>query len=329
MIKLFTLSILLATHHSLGALRSRASTSAGVTLRIGKMLAAFAVGTTAASLLAVATPNVALAKGGPLTAETVNAALQNVSGNLAPAALNGTSADIRTDGTVHFATQDAGDIVITLPGNHSPQAGADGSQEYLDGNSAVVARPTQGGVQTLLVAANKSAPSNYQFGVNNGYVVATPNAGLLLLDHNLRPAKTITAPWAFDANRRAITTNYTVSASHTSFTQTIAHKADGVKYPVVGDPWMDYQPILWWPGNQKVGDRFTVYFDRFETANMAGVGVGVASALLTRVGIPTWVSPIAVGVARQAAYQSGKCATLQFDLYWGWLPYTTTWVRNC
>lgn len=163
----------------------------------------------------------------------------------------------------------------------------------------------------------------------NGYVVVTPEGGLLLLDRNLRPARLIAPPWALDADHKPVATNYTVSANHTSFTQTVVHKTEGVKYPVVADPSVSYQPILWWPGNQKVGDRFIVYFDRFETANMAGAGVGVASALLSRVGVPTWVAPVAVAIARQAAYQSGKCATLQFDLYWGWLPQTTTWVRNC
>lgn len=98
-------------------------------------------------------------------------------------------------------------------------------------------------------------------------------------------------------------------------------------------PSMDYQPILWWPGDMKVGDRPTIYFDRFQTANMAGVGAGFAGALLAKVGPATaWVSlltPFAVGIARRAAYQGGKCATLQFDLYWGWLPNINSWVRNC
>ncbi len=295
-------------------------------MRVRKMLAAFVVGVAAASLLA--TPGAAFAADNPLTAEKVSAALNNVGGHLAPTATK-SKADVRNDGTIHFRTRDAGDIVITLPDANKTPVVAGGNQIYLQSNGATVVRPTEYGAQSLLVAANKFAPTSYQFGVNNGYVAAMPDGGLLLLDRNVRPTLTIQAPWGLDAKHRAVPTDYDVSPNHTSFTQNVLHNVTGVVYPVVADPWVSYQQILSWPGNVKIGDRLIVYFDRFETANMAGVGAGVASALLSRVGVPTWVSPIAVGVAREAVYQGGKCATLQFDLYWGWLPSVNTWVRNC
>ncbi len=295
-------------------------------MRVRRMLAALAVSIAAASLLA--TPSVASAANGPLTVEKVAVALKSVGGHLAPAATN-SKADVRSDGTIHFRTENAGDIVITLPGATKAPTEVEGSQVYLHDHNATVVRPTEYGAQSLLVMANKSAPTDYQFGVSNGYVAAMPDGGLLLLDRSLRPTLTIQAPWGLDAKHRAVVTDYEVSPSHTSFTQNVLHDVADVVYPVVADPWVNYQQILSWPGNVKIGDRLIVYFDRFETANMAGVGVGVASVLLSRAGVPTWASPIAVGVAREAVYQGGKCATLQFDLYWGWLPSVSTWVRNC
>jgi hypothetical protein len=290
-------------------------------------------------ILVVATLNVANADSA-LSNRDITAALAGVSDRLATPvggtsdidsiADNGT-VDVRRDGTIHFRTKSAGDIVITLPYATKAEA-TNGGVTYRSANSATVTRLAGMGAQTLLVAANESAPTEYPFQVANGYVSNSSAGGLMLLDRNGSPVMPIPAPWAEDASGNTVMTRFVVDANQTGFTQVVEHR-NGVSYPVVADPWMEYQPILWWPGNQKVGDRFTVYFDRFETANIAGAGAGVATSLLSRAGVPTaWlsvVSPVAVGIARQAAYQSGKCATLQFDLYWGWLPYTTSWVRNC
>lgn len=289
-----------------------------------------------AAVLIFAAPSAANADS-VLSSTDVAAALAGVSDRLA-APTNGTSdtdsiadngrADVRRDGTIHFRTENAGDVVITLPYATKAEA-ANGGATYGSANSATVTRLASTGVQTLLVAANEFAPTEYPFQVVNGYVVATPGGGLMLLDRSLHLTASIAAPWALDAERKTVATSYAVSDTHTSFTQTVVHNVAGVEYPVTADPWAEYQPILWFPGNQKAGDRIIVYFDRFETANIAGTGASVAATLLTRVGVPPMASAVAVGIAREAVYQGGKCATLQFDLYWGWLPYTTTWVRNC
>ena len=305
-------------------------------MRTTRSLAAITAAVVSTAVLTFAAPSAANADGALSTAD-VAAALAGVSDRLVTPA-NGTSdtdsiadngtVDVRRDGTIHFRTKNAGDIVVTLPYATKAEA-SNGGATYRSANSATVTRLAGTGAQTLLVAANEAAPTEYPFQVSNGYVVAMPSGGLMLLDRNLHPTAAIAAPWALDANHKVVATNYAVSDTHTSFTQIVAHNAAGVKFPVTADPWATYEPIRLFPSNQKIGDRVIVYFDRFETANMAGTGAGVASALLARVGVPGWVAPIAVGVARQAAYQSGKCATLQFELFWGWLPNTTTWVRNC
>ena len=181
----------------------------------------------------------------------------------------------------------------------------------------------------MVVIENANAPEDYAYplALAAGQTAHVTSSGYaLVLDSTGKPVSSIAAPWAIGKNG-SVPTNFALNGS--TLAQHIAHKASGAGYPIVADPYVTWQPILWWPGNQKVGDRIIVNFDRFETANMAGGGVGVAGALLQRVGLPGWLSAIAVMVARQAAYQSGRCATLQYELYWGWLPNTTTWVRNC
>jgi hypothetical protein len=96
---------------------------------------------------------------------------------------------------------------------------------------------------------------------------------------------------------------------------------------------VDYSPILTWPGNTKIGDRWTIYFDRNETGNIAGGGAGAAVGLLRNTSLPGWVvGSAASGVtwyASQAVSQSGKCATLRVEILWGWLPNVSAWIRNC
>lgn len=307
-------------------------------MRTTRSLVARTAAVVGVTILVIATPSAANADSA-LSNRDVAAALAGVSDRLATPTYGTSDSDsiadngmfdVRLDGTLHFRTQSAGNIVITLPYATKAET-ANGGVTYRSASSATVTRLAGVGAQTLLVAANEAAPTEYPFKVSNGYVSSTSAGGLMLLDRNGSPVMPIPAPWAEDASGKTVKTAFVVSADQTGFSQVVEHHA-GVSYPVVADPWMSYQPILWWPGNQKVGDRFTVYFDRFETANMAGVGTGAAAALLARAGVPAaWVSlasPFAVGAARQAVYQSGKCATAQLDVYWGW-PYVTTWVRNC
>lgn len=94
-----------------------------------------------------------------------------------------------------------------------------------------------------------------------------------------------------------------------------------------------YQPILMWPGNNKIGDRWIVYFDRNETASIASTGASAATGVLSRAGVPgavvTAAGFVVKKVSKDAVSKSGKCATLQLELFWGWLPNVSGWVRNC
>lgn len=301
-------------------------------MRLKRFLAVLVTVATATTTFAVA-PSASASSSGDLTTTDVAVALSGVADHLAPPAPNGDGVSIRSGGTVHFATKDAGDIVITLPNAHKAEA-ANGGQTYLNGDNATVAVPSvNGAAQVLLVAGNSSAPTEYRFTVSNGYVVALPSGGLALLDNHHRPSRMMSEPWAKDAAGKPVATSYTVSADHTTFSQTLQHNVSGVSYPVVADPYVDYTPLYWLFTNNKYGDRFTVYFSRSETASMVSGGVGAAANLLKYTSIPGWAATTvviaAVASAKAAISYSGRCATLQVDVLFGWLVSPSTWIRNC
>lgn len=139
------------------AILPRSARVKGATVRLKTLVTAFVTSVIATASFGVAAPSAAFAANGQLTLREVDTALQNISSNLVHMT-EGVSSGAKADGTVHFTTKDAGDIVLTLPVSHTVHASVDGSWKYLNGNNAVVVRPTNGGAQTLMVAANKSAP---------------------------------------------------------------------------------------------------------------------------------------------------------------------------
>jgi hypothetical protein len=56
----------------------------------------------------------------------------------------------------------------------------------------------------------------------------------MILDHKRRELGVIAAPWARDANGRAIPTRYEIQG--TTLVQVVDHRRPGVVYPVVADP---------------------------------------------------------------------------------------------
>lgn len=205
------------------------------------------------AMTALATLGATTATAQPAAASStqVAQAVQGVGDLLAPLAASQADADsaaqtsavdVRRNGRLAFSTPDAGNIVITLPYAGSAAQRVDGGVAFAGkgGNGSFV-RPSPGGAQVMLVAVNKSAPTQYQFGVQNGSVAPGPNGGLLLFDRKHRLNRIIPAPWARDAARQAVPTRYMASPDGSSFSQMVEHRAAGVRYPVVADP-------IWIPG---------------------------------------------------------------------------------
>lgn len=262
-----------------------------------------AVVVSAAALTFVA-PSVANANSALSTAD-VAAALAGVSDRLAAPA-NGTSdtdsiadngkVDVRRDGTLHFRTANTGDIVITLPYATKAEA-TNGGATYRSANNATVTRLAGMGAQTLLVAANESAPTEYPFQVSNGYVSNSSAGGLMLLDRNGSPVMPIQKPWAEDASGQTVTTRFVASNDQTSFTQVVEHHA-GMNFPVVADPL-----YYWYPAGLKIVLGINA------TATLA------ASAIFL---------PIVAGLSSIGAI------ALRDKLLWnaGWFQIQSAWLRT-
>lgn len=273
-------------------------------MRTTRSLAARAAVVAGVAILAFATPGAANADSA-LSNHDVAAALAGVSDRLATPAYgtsdsdsiadNGTF-DVRRDGTLHFRTQNAGNIVVTLPYATKAEA-ANGGVTYRSANNATVTRLAGVGAQTLLVAANESAPTEYPFMVSNGYVSSTSAGGLMLLDRNGSPVMPIPAPWAEDASGKAVKTAFVVSADQTGFSQVVEHHA-GVSYPVVADPL-----YYWYPAGLKIVLGVNA------TATLA------ASAIFL---------PVVAGLSFIGA------VVLRDKLLWqaGWLSIQSAWLRT-
>lgn len=146
--------------------------SAVACIRSTRSLAAITAVMVSAAAFTFVTPSAANADDALSTVDA--AALAGVSDRLAAPA-DGTSdtdsiadngtVDVRRDGTIHFRTENVGDIVITLPYATKAEA-TNGGVIYRSENSATVTRLAGVGAQTLLVAANEAAPTEYPLQVS-------------------------------------------------------------------------------------------------------------------------------------------------------------------
>ncbi|MGW2255897.1 hypothetical protein ACWCXH_38005 [Kitasatospora sp. NPDC001660] len=124
-----------------------------------------------------------------------------------------------------------------------------------DTDSAVIADTDA--VSHVFVLRTARAATDVAFTVSgfDGRLVTDPLGGVLLVDRATGKADgRISAPWAYDANGRALPTSYTVDGD--TLTQHVDTR--GAAFPVVADPHYTWG---WLTG--------TVYFNRGETSHMA------------------------------------------------------------
>lgn len=145
-----------------------------------------------------------------------------------------------------------GDIRVSLP--NAADAGsatklADGTVVYpsKEGTADAVV-PLSNGVQVLITIANSDAPTIYRNEVimtSGQRLVETSDGGVQVIDDNGDPALILPAPWAKDANGRAVPTRYEIDES--AVVQVVEHTTvSDVAYPVVADPTYYY----WWGGKR-------------------------------------------------------------------------------
>lgn len=101
--------------------------------------------------------------------------------------------------------------------------------------SLIAVQPTDSGVRALIRLAGPAAAERYRFAVaGTGRLQRRPDGTVAILDRGHRELGVIAAPWARDANGRAVATRYEIQG--TTLVQVVDHRRRGVAYPVVADP---------------------------------------------------------------------------------------------
>lgn len=235
-------------------------------MRIPRTLAVFITATVATATLAVASPGTAFANDSTTTTSEVTAALDKADAKngalvatAAPSTTDGDSAaqtatvDIPADPTKGIKLTDGGQtITIGLPNATQGGKGAKNGKGVVaysgrDGSANAVVPADNGGVQFLTTIESKKAPTKYDYPVTlpkgGKIVLLDGGAGAIVYDAQKQPLVAVAAPWAKDANGKDVKTYFTTNGK--KLTQHVAHKAKGVAYPVVTDPWWIPAYLVW------------------------------------------------------------------------------------
>ena len=105
-----------------------------------------------------------------------------------------------------------------------------------DGASLAVA-PTPNGTQILVGVESADAPTRYDFDLDapTGFAPRfTPDGGVELVDDAEDPIVQVAAPWAVDAEGRAVPTRFELRGG--VLTQVVDHRVGDFAYPIVADP---------------------------------------------------------------------------------------------
>lgn len=142
--------------------------------------------------------------------------------------------------TLQTSTGDA--VSVGVPGGVAGSI-EDGAMVYNDAapSTDVVVQPTVEGVRTLIKMDGVEAPTSFPFPVSvpeGGSIALTEDGGAAVVDSNGAPVVGIPAPWARDADGVAVPTHFEVQDDR--LIQHVNHRAAGVAYPVVADPWLQW-----------------------------------------------------------------------------------------
>jgi hypothetical protein len=103
-------------------------------------------------------------------------------------------------------------------------------------DSVNAAVPAEGGVQLWTHIRNKRAPENYRYCADDVTFLVTPDGGAIGINQANQPVTLVPPPTATEKKTDlSIATSY--KAEGNCLVQYVAHKAKGVSYPVLADPW--------------------------------------------------------------------------------------------
>lgn len=106
--------------------------------------------------------------------------------------------------------------------------------EHGDDSASVVFVNPDASVRITSVMDSEAAPTEFDYTYDGLELVQFDDGGVVGYDQDGNLAVTIALPWALDSNGAEVRTWYSVDGS--TLTQHVAHRAEGVAYPVVADP---------------------------------------------------------------------------------------------
>lgn len=209
-----------------------------------------ATGVAAIVLLGLSAP--AHAEGSASTPPSeASVVVNDVAGNADPAskvstsdgdlALSTPSVEVSADPGTGIAMDATGgaSISIGIPGeDRSPGALLAGNVIYADvaEQTAIAARPVEGGAQALIVVEGPAAPSLFAFPITVDGAAARlqirADGSVSVLDNDGSIVGTVQRPWAVDASQHTVPTRYELQNG--TLMQVVDHA--GAHYPVVADP---------------------------------------------------------------------------------------------
>jgi len=160
------------------------------------------------------------------------------------------TADLPIDPTKGVTLKSPGGQTLTigLPNANKSGRGTKtrkGAVAYSGKNgSANAVIPTEDGVQFLTTIKNRKAPTSYAYPItlpSGGKIEVSPDGTVAAaIDVNGELIALVPQVYAKDANGRDVSTRFTTDGR--TLTQVVDHKARGVTYPVVADPWWFFIP---------------------------------------------------------------------------------------
>lgn len=176
--------------------------------------------------------------------------------------------------------------------------------------TALVARPTDEGVQALVVIEGAEAPTEYRFPIEVGpggeaELTATVGGAIeVRRPGTAAPVALVLPAWATDADGRPVPTHFEIEGD--TLVQVVDHA--GAAYPVVADP------------NTCGTVTCTYYFNKGTTrdlASAASVGMlcGVALKYVPPAGIGCAVAIVAVNVQANRAKSRGMCLKIKYTRF--------------
>lgn len=120
---------------------------------------------------------------------------------------------------------------------------SEGGAAFYGGDSYDMAvTASEAGFSSYIVIHNETAPTRYEFDVTlpTGFKMSENGAGgVNILNADDGIIGIIAAPWAFDADGEAVTTQFKLNGD--TLVQTVEHA--GVAYPVIADPTISYYGV--------------------------------------------------------------------------------------